>query len=107
MTTSRLADRYVPLGLIALALIPVAAGVVRLAMLASGGPITRQNVRFFETPLPVVVHIVCATIFNLLGAFQFAPDFRRRRPEWHRAAGRVLVVAAFGAAASGIWMTSA
>lgn len=106
MSVSRRSDLYGPLGLIALALIPVAAGVVRLAMLAAGGPITGQNARFFDAPIPVVVHIVSATIYSLLGAFQFAPGFRVRRPDWHRAAGRVLMMAAFGAAASGIWMTS-
>jgi uncharacterized membrane protein len=94
------------LGLIALALIPIAAGVFRLTMLAAGGPITVENARFFEAPIPVVAHIVSLTIFSLLGAFQFAPGFRLRRPGWHRAAGRILVVAAFGAASSGIWMTS-
>jgi uncharacterized membrane protein len=91
--------------LIALALIPVAAGVVRLTMLASGGPITGQNARFFGAPIPAVVHIVSATIFSLLGALQFAPGFRRSWPDWHRAAGRVVVLAAFGAASSGVWMT--
>ena len=52
----------------------------------------------------MVLHIVSVTIFSLLGAFQFAPGFRRRRPAWHRAAGCVLVVAGLGAALSGLWM---
>jgi uncharacterized membrane protein len=106
MSIARRADWHVPLGLIALALVPVAAGVVRLTMLAAGSPLTGQNARFFDAPIPVVVHIVSVTIFSLLGAFQFAPGFRRRWPDWHRAAGRVLVMASFGAASSGIWMTS-
>ena len=38
MSHSRRADWYVPLGLVALALIPVAAGLVRLTVLAA----TRQ-----------------------------------------------------------------
>lgn len=106
MNISRRAERYVPVGLIALAFIPVAAGMVRLAMLAAGGPVTGQNARFFDAPIPVVVHIVSATIFGLLGAFQFAPGFRLKWPGWHRAAGRVLVIASFGAGSSGIWMAS-
>ncbi len=104
MSRTRRTDGPVVLGLIALALIPVLAGAVRLGMLAMGGPRTEESARFFEAPLPVVVHIICATVFSLLGAFQFAPDFRRRRPGWHRAAGRVLVIAAFGTALSGLWM---
>ena len=37
MTTSKQADWLIPTGLIALAFIPVLAGVVRLTALASGG----------------------------------------------------------------------
>ena len=106
MSITRRADWLVPMGLIALALIPVAAGLVRLTMLAVGGPLTKENARFFDASIPAVVHIISVTVFSLLGAFQFAPDFRRRRPDWHRAAGRVLVIAAFGAALSGKWMAS-
>jgi len=58
----------------------------------------------FDAPVPVILHIVSVTIYSLLGAFQFAPGFRRRRPDWHRAAGRVLVVTGLGAALSGLWM---
>ena len=52
----------------------------------------------------MVLHIVSVTLYSLLGAFQFAPGFRRKRPDWHRAAGRVLVVAGLVAALSGLWM---
>jgi uncharacterized membrane protein len=52
-----------------------------------------------------VLHIVCAATYALLGALQFAPRFRNRRPGWHRAAGRVLVVAGLGVAASALWLT--
>lgn len=51
-----------------------------------------------------MLHIVSATLDSLLGAFQFAPGFRRRRRGWHRAAGRVLVVAGLVAALSALWM---
>jgi uncharacterized membrane protein len=43
----------------------------------------------------------------MLGAFQFAPGFRRRHRRWHRTAGRVLVVAGLTVAVSGAWMTVA
>jgi len=104
MATSNRADWLIPLGLIALAFIPVVAGVVRLSELAGGRLPTPNNARFFAAPIPVVLHIVSATIYGLLGAFQFAPGFRRRRPEWHRAAGCVLVIAGLVATLSGIWM---
>jgi uncharacterized membrane protein len=44
------------------------------------------------SPVPVIVHIVSAVGYATLGALQFSSAFRRRRPGWHRVAGRVLVV---------------
>lgn len=105
MTASKRPDWLIPSGLIALASIPVMAGAVRLTMLAGGGPPTPSSARFFFAPVPVLLHVVGVTLYSLLGAFQFSPGFRRRRPGWHRAAGRVLVVAGLVAALSGLWMT--
>ncbi len=104
MAASNRADWLIPSGLIALAFIPVVAGAVRLTVLAGGGPPTPDNARFFAAPIPVVLHIVSVTLYSLLGAFQFAPGFRRRRPTLHRAAGCVLVVVGLIAALSGLWM---
>ena len=73
--------------LLLLSAIPLAAGAFRLLQLAGGAEITPANARFFASPLPVVLHIVGAAVFIILGAFQFAPRFRRRWPGWHRAAG--------------------
>ena len=53
----------------------------------------------------MLVHIVGASLYCLLGAFQFARGFRRRRPGWHRAAGRLLIPLGLAAALSGLWMT--
>ncbi|HYV45078.1 MAG TPA: DUF2306 domain-containing protein [Myxococcaceae bacterium] len=89
----------------ALIAIPVAAGVHRLVVLAVGAPVTHDDVRFFAAPIPVVVHIIGASLFCVLGALQFAPAFRRRSPRWHRLAGRVLVAGGLAAALSGLWMT--
>jgi uncharacterized membrane protein len=91
--------------LIMLVAIPLAAGALRLTQLAGGAEITPANARFFASPLPVVVHIVSAGVFALLGAFQFAPAFRRRRPGWHRAAGRLVVLCGLLVGLSGLWMT--
>jgi uncharacterized membrane protein len=49
--------------------------------------------------------IVTATVYNLVGAFQFSPGLRRRRPRWHRAAGRVLIPCGLAAALAGLWMS--
>src|SRR3712207_1114882 len=53
----------------------------------------------------MVLHIVNAAVFAVLGAFQFAAGFRRRRPGWHRAAGRLLVPLGLVVGLTGLWMT--
>ncbi|MEV0461012.1 DUF2306 domain-containing protein [Catellatospora methionotrophica] len=100
-------SRLVPYALIALSLIPVAAGAFRVTSLATGAPIDDGNARFFADPVPVVLHIVGATVYCLVGAFQFDAVLRRRRPGWHRAAGRVLIPCGLVAALSGMWMAVA
>lgn len=104
MPAMRRTDWLIPTGLIALAAIPIIAGIVRLIILASGAPMTPANARFVSAPLPVVLHILGVTVYCVLGAFQFSPEFRRRHLVWHRRSGRVLVVAGLVAALSGIWM---
>src|SRR4029079_35811 len=64
-----------------------------------------ENARFFAVPLPVVLHILTALPFCVLGAFQFVPVFRRQRFSWHRRAGRLLVLCGLVAGLSGLWMT--
>jgi uncharacterized membrane protein len=82
----------------------VIAGVLRLVQL-SGGPATMPaDPRYTAVPAPVVVHIVSAIVFALVGAFQFVPRLRRRRRSWHRRAGRVAVVAGLGVALSALWL---
>jgi uncharacterized membrane protein YozB (DUF420 family) len=94
-----------PALLLGLLAIPVAAGAFRITMLVGGGEVTPENQRFFDSPVPVVLHIVAVTIYGGVGAFQFVPSLRRRRPGWHRRAGRVLVVAGLVTALTGLWMT--
>src|SRR5262245_165828 len=92
----------VPAGLIALSAIPVLAGALRIGALAGGAKVTEQNARFFASPVPVVLHIVGATVFCMVGAFQFVPSLRRR--SWHRVAGRIVLPCGVVAALSGLWM---
>jgi uncharacterized membrane protein len=97
----------VTIGLILLALIPVLAGTVRVGQLTIGvdtTPVTPENARFFAAPLPVIIHIIGATVYALLGAFQFASGFRLRYPRWHRRAGWLLVPSGLAASLSGLWM---
>jgi uncharacterized membrane protein len=103
--SSTRADWLVPSALITLSAVPFLGGAIRLAGLAGGAQVTPENARFFAVPLPVVLHIITALVFCILGAFQFAPGFRRRRPGWHRLAGRLLVACGLAAGLSGLWMT--
>ena len=95
----------VPATLILLSFIPLVAGALRLTQLAGGPEIIPANPRFSASPLPLVVHIVNVTVYAILGAFQFATSFRQRRPAWHRAAGRLLVICGLLVGLSGLWMT--
>jgi uncharacterized membrane protein len=94
-----------PVGLIALSLIPVLAGAIRLNELMGSPEVTANNARFVASPIPVTVHIVSVTLYSLLGALQFVPSLRRRKSSWHRIAGRILVPAGVLVALSGLWMT--
>jgi uncharacterized membrane protein len=98
-------DWTVPVLLLVLSIVPVLAGLVRLAGLVEGGPIKADNARFFAAPLPIVIHLLSATLFCVLGAFQFSVELRRRSPVWHRNAGRLLMSCGLLAGLSGIWMT--
>lgn len=92
-------------GLLLLSTLPLIFGALRLQALATGTPITPNDARFFASPWPVIVHIVSAAAYALVGAFQFITGYRRRWFGWHRAAGRVLTVCGLLVALSGLWMT--
>jgi small-conductance mechanosensitive channel len=89
-----------------LSLVPVVAGGVRLSGLAGAGPVTAENARFVAAPAPVVLHIVCASLFCVLGALQFDRSLRQRFPRWHRIVGTVAVPCGIVAGLTGLWMTA-
>ncbi len=97
---------WVPYPLIALIVVPAIAGSLRLVELAGGPHLLPANPRITASPVPVIVHIVCAVLYAILGAFQFSSGLRRRQPAWHRVAGRVLVVLGLAVAFSALWMTA-
>jgi uncharacterized membrane protein len=92
-------------GLLALSLIPVLGGTARLIEMWGGPELIPADARFAASPLPLVVHIVAAIAYAVFGAFQFSAWLRRRRPGWHRRAGRVLAALGLAVALSGLWMT--
>lgn len=98
MTTTTRPRWRVPTALLVLTAVPVIAGAFRVTELSSGAAVTEENARFFADPVPVLLHIVGASLFCVLGAFQFP-----RGPR-HRATGRLIVPCGVIAALSGVWM---
>ena len=103
--TGRRAGRgtwLVPLGLVALGVVPIIAGSLRLVELSGGAAVLPAKP---TSPLPLVLHILSASVYSVLGAFQFSAGFRRRKPGWHRVAGRLLVALGLVVASSALWLT--
>jgi uncharacterized membrane protein len=103
--TRKSSSAWTVFGLLLLSAIPLIFGAVRLSQLANGAEITPDNARFFASPSPVVIHIVSAAVYALLGAFQFVSSLWRRGTGWHRWAGRLLVPCGLLVGLSGLWMT--
>lgn len=100
------ADFKVPGLLLLLSLVPMLGGVMRLTNLTGGAAGTAEHARFAAAPGPILVHVLGATTYCVLGAFQFSSAFRKRFPLWHRRAGKVLVLSGLLAGVSGLWMTA-
>jgi uncharacterized membrane protein len=97
--------RLVVAGLLLLGLFPLVFGALRLVQFAGGPALMPPNTRV--APAALVVHIVGAFAFAVLGPFQFSDGLRRRHRGWHQVAGRVGVLGGLMAAFSGLWMTLA
>ncbi len=100
--TRRRSDWAVPLGLIALGVIPALGGAARLASFATDRAALSDSPRFAAHPSVLVAHIVSALTFSLLGALQFSRGLRRRNPSLHIAAGRIVAPAGMIAGLFGI-----
>jgi uncharacterized membrane protein len=95
----------VPVGLLVLSAVPLTAGTLRLVQVAGGPDVLPADDRFAGFPGAVVVHILGAFVFALVGMFQFVPAIRRKHRAWHRRAGRVVAVAGLAVAGSALWLT--
>jgi hypothetical protein len=100
-------DFKIPALLIALSAVPTLGGVIRFMNLSGAGASAPEHARFAHAPGPIVLHVVCATLYCVLGAFQFSAAFRARWPRVHRRAGKLLVLCGLTAGATGVWMTAA
>jgi uncharacterized membrane protein len=95
----------VPAALVALSAVPLTFGTLRLVQLAGGPAVMPADDRFTGFPVALALHVAGSAVFALLGAFQFAPRFRRLHRTWHRRTGRLLAVVGLAVAASALWLT--
>jgi hypothetical protein len=105
-TVTRMGGRSAKLlvtSLVLFSALPLSFGLLRLLQLAGLSDVMPPAV---VTPLPLVIHIVGALLYAVLGALQFSPAGRRRWPSWHRAAGRVSLVGASLVVVSALWLTA-
>jgi len=105
MRTLSKSDFKVPALLLALSAVPTLGAVFRFMSISGQAAATNDNARFLAAPTPIVIHVLSATLYCLLGAFQFTPAFRLRWPGLHRSAGKLLAMCGLGAGATGLWMT--
>ncbi len=101
----RLDTRWVVTALLVLGIIPTALGIAHLATVVAGMDVSDKALYFLASPVPIGVHVAGAALYVLLGPLQFAAGFRRRAPQWHRMAGRLLVFSGLLVALSALWMT--
>ncbi len=93
------------IGLLLLSFVPCVGGVFRLIEMGIGSGLLPENPRIQSSPFPVVIHILTAVAYCIIGIFQFLPSFRGGYPMWHRLSGRLLVGAGVISAITGLWMT--
>jgi hypothetical protein len=99
-------DWRVPALLLMLSIVPTLGGIARFTSMSGASPVTPEHARFIAAPVPIIFHVISATLYSLLGAFQFSKGLRLRWPGFHRCAGRVLAVCGLFAGLSGMWMTA-
>ncbi|WP_299729231.1 DUF2306 domain-containing protein [uncultured Tateyamaria sp.] len=91
--------------IIAFSFLPTFGALFRVLEMAGGPAIMPTNPRASAMPVPIVLHILSSFLFLILGALQFPPSIRQRRPAAHRTLGRVVAAAGCLSAGSGLWMT--
>ena len=94
-----------PAALVLLSAVPLVAGALRLVQLAGGPAVISADDRFAGFPAALVLHILGASVFALLGVVQLVPRLRREHRTWHRRTGRVVLAAGLAVSGSALWLT--
>jgi hypothetical protein len=85
--------------------VPLTFGVLRILQLMGLSDV--MPAAPVSSAIPLMIHIVGAFVYALLGAFQFSAGIRSRWPVWHRMAGRVLFGCGVLVAGSAVWLSIA
>lgn len=99
-----------PVLLILLSLLPIGASVYRIVVLAStdvASVTSADELRFFEMPTSILLHVIFAITFLALGAFQFVPHLRVGAPSLHKIIGYLAALSGVIFAMSGVYMVFA
>ena len=67
-TGSTRSTGWMPFALVSVVVFPAIAGAFRLVELAGGPHVLPANQRMTASPLPVVIHLICAVLYAVLGA---------------------------------------
>lgn len=101
-----LRERWLLAGLLLLAAVPVAAACSRLVFFGVGA--THPAVaRFSAAPAAMILHLLSASLFALLGAWQLIPAARLRAPRRHARLGQLAWAAGLLCALSAFWALAA
>ncbi|SHH25893.1 Predicted membrane protein [Cognatishimia maritima] len=96
-----------PLLLILLGILPIAASLYRLGDLAITDPSTIADpdvLRFFAAPSSIAMHVAFGSLFLILGAFQVSAGFRRAHRTLHKRMGYLAALSAVVFSLSGVWI---
>ncbi|MFY0596976.1 MAG: DUF2306 domain-containing protein [Cognatishimia sp.] len=107
MTPLRKTNWRLPILLILLTILPVAASLYRLGDLAFTDPASVSDpdiLRFFHAPSPIALHVAFGSLFLVLGALQLSPGLRTRHRALHKRLGYAAALSALVFAISGVLM---
>jgi len=97
--------RAVPIFLIAACIIPATFGSFRIYQVLLDGPFVLKYLADQVDNPPLLLHMIGAIAFLILGAMQVLPGIRARNIGLHRRLGRVAAPMGIIGAVSGVWMT--
>jgi len=107
MTPLRNTTWRLPISLILLTILPIAASLYRLVDLVITDPASVSDpdiLRFFNAPSPIALHVAFGSLFLLLGSLQLSPGLRTRHRILHKRLGYAAALSALVFAISGVLM---